>query len=293
MLDSDLHLVDVMVVPQTSLLRAVIHALYIVASRRASSKFAEDVIETALATLKNKYPFLKNITVKMKTFSEDGVNIDLSSNIDEVHKSEIGDAIESLIRVVYNDLSEEAGLYFITEMKQYAGDKIVEAIVDAGVDLDQIEVEQHHAYMRKNRKKTVKQGGQSENLLGYTWGGVSRWEHKEGSKYCTLYDTKGTALDRIDLERVIQNYVETLSGITETNPEELEKKVRIYEKEYSLLKLMYERDMDTETASHLLSISQEKLNKIVRKLLEMKMLQYVSGDTVKLTEAGLDALSHK
>lgn len=293
MLDSDLHLVDVMVVPQTSLLRAVIHALYIVASRRASSKFAEDAIETALATLKNKYPFFKNITVKMKTFSEDGVNVDLSSNIDEVHKSEIGDAIESLIRVVYNDLSEEAGLYFITEMKQYAGDKIVEAIVDAGVDLDQIEVEQHHAYMRKNRKKTVKQGGQSENLLGYTWGGVSRWEHKEGSKYCTLYDTKGNVLDRIDLERVIQNYVETLSGITETNPEELEKKVRIYEKEYSLLKLMYERDMDAETASHLLSISQEKLNKIVRKLLEMKMLQYVSGDTVKLTETGLDALSHK
>ena len=293
MLDSDLHLVDVMVVPQTSLLRAVIHALYIVASRRASSKFAEDAIETALATLKNKYPFFKNVTVKMKTFSEDGVNIDLSSNIDEVHKSEIGDAIESLIRVVYNDLSEEAGLYFITEMKQYAGDKIVEAIVDAGVDLDQIEAEQHHAYMRKNRKKTVKQGGQSENLLGYTWGGVSRWEHKEGSKYCTLYDTKGNVLDRIDLERVIQNYVETLSGITETNPEELEKNVRIYEKEYSLLKLMYERDMDAETASHLLSISQEKLNKIVRKLLEMEMLQYVSGDTVKLTETGLDALSHK
>ena len=293
MLDSDLHLVDVMVVPQTSLLRAVIHALYIVASRRASSKFAEDAIETALATLKNKYPFFKNVTVKMKTFSEDGVNIDLSSNIDEVHKSEIGDAIESLIRVVYNDLSEEAGLYFITEMKQYAGDKIVEAIVDAGVDLDQIEVEQHHAYMRKKRKKMVKQGGQSENLLGYTWGGVSRWEHKEGSKYCTLYDTKGNVLDRIDLERVIQNYVETLSGITETNPEELEKNVRIYEKEYSLLKLMYKRDMDAETASHLLNISQEKLNKIVRKLLEMEMLQYISEDTVKLTETGLDALSHK
>ncbi|GAG47839.1 unnamed protein product, partial [marine sediment metagenome] len=31
-----------------------------------------------------------------------------------------------------------------------------------------------------------------------------------------LYDTKGNVLDRIDLERVIQNYVETLSGITET-----------------------------------------------------------------------------
>ena len=293
MLDSDLHLVDVMVLPQTSLLQTVIHALYIVASRRASSKFAEDTIETALATLKNKYPFFKTVTVKIETFSEDGVNINLSSNIDKVHKSEVGDAIESLIRVVYNDLSEEAGLYFITEMKQCAGDKIVEAIVDAGVDLDQIEVEQHHAYMRKKRKKTVKQGGQSENLLGYTWGKVSRWEHKEGSKYCTLYDTKGNALDRIDLERVIQNYVETLSGITETNLEELEKKVRIYEKEYSLLKLMYERNMNAETASHLLNISQEELNKIVRKLLEMEMLQYISEDTLKLTETGLDALSHK
>jgi len=293
MLDSDLHLVDVMVVQQTSLLRAVIHALYIVACRRASSKFAEDVIETALATLKNRYPFLKNVTVEMNTILEDGVNIELSSNIDKIHKSEIGDAIESLIRVVYNDLSEEAGLYFITEMKQRAGDKIVEAIVDAGVDLEQIEVEQHHAYKRKKRKKMVKQGGQSENLLGYTWDKVYRWEHKEGSKYCTLYDNKGNALDRIDLKQVIQNYVETLSGITDTNIEELEKKVRIHEKEYSLLKLMYKQDMDTETARRLLNISQEELNKIVSKLLEMEILQYISEDTVKLTETGLDALSHK
>ena len=293
MLDSDLHLVDVMVLPQTSLLREVIHALYIVASRRSSSKFAEDAIENALATLKNRYTFFKNVKIKIKTFSEDGVNIDLSSNIDEINKSEIGDAIGSLIRVVYNDLSEEAGLYFITEMKQYVGRKIVEAIVDVGVDLEQIEVEQHHVYMRMKRKKTVKQGGQSENLLGYAWGEVSSWKHKEGSKYCTLYDAKGNALDRIDLDRVIQNYVETLSGITETNLEELEKKVRIHEKEYSLLKLMYERDMDAETASRLLNISQEELNKIVRKLLEMEMLQYDSEDEVKLTETGLDALSHK
>ena len=36
----------------------------------------------------------------------------------------MGKALEALIRVVYNDLSEEAGLYLITELKQLAGEDI-------------------------------------------------------------------------------------------------------------------------------------------------------------------------
>jgi hypothetical protein len=280
--------VSVMVLSQTSLLKTVIYALYAVASRRTSSKFAEETIETALETLRNRYPFFKRITIKGKSFSQDGLGVNFISTIDNVHISEIGNSIESLIRIVYNDLSEEAGLYFITEMKQHAGGEIVEAIIDAGVDLDQIQVEQHHAYMRRKRKKAAKSGNKAENLLGYTWGKVSRWEHKAGGKYCTLYDREGKVLDRIDLERVIQNYVETLSGVTETNPEELEKMVRIYEKEYSLLKMMYERDMDAETARRLLNITPEELDNIVKKLFGMEMIEYISHDTIKLTKTAVD-----
>ena len=277
----------------STLLKKAIYSIYSVASRRTSSKSAEEIIETALSTLTDSYPFFKNVSFKVKNLSYGEIDINLSSNIDNVNISDIGHAIESLIRIVYNDLSEEAGLYFITEFKQFTDKKIVDAIINSGVDLDQIQVEQHFAYTRKRRKKEIKKGDKKENLLGYTWKKVSRWSHKEGSKYCTLYDNSGNVLDRVNLDRVIQNYVERLSGVTETNPEELEKMVRVYEKEYSLLKLMYEQDMDAETARNLLNISMEELNNIVKKLLGMEMLQYISDDTIKLTQTGIDLISQE
>ena len=54
---------------------------------------------------------------------------------------------------------------------------------------------------------------------------------------------------------------------------------------------MCERDMDVDTASELLKISKEELNNMVKKLIEMQMLQYISENTVKLTATGMDALS--
>ena len=278
---------------QVSIMEEVVYALFKVASRRTSIKFAEDAIETALDSLKKKFSFLNNARFKSNINTKNGAEVYFTSDINNVHKERIGNAIESLIRVVYNDLSDDAGLYFISEMKQFVGEKIVEAINETGVDLDQIQIEQHHAYIRRIRKKQIRQGAPVENLIGYTWGEVSRWEHKEGTQFCTIYDKSGNVLDQINLDKVIQNYVETLSGIKESDPDELEKMVRLYERDYSLLKLMCERDMDIETASNILNVTKDELTRIVKKLIEMNMLQYISDNTVKLTETGLNVLSRE
>ncbi|MEF8848219.1 MAG: hypothetical protein V5A68_03710 [Candidatus Thermoplasmatota archaeon] len=209
--------------------------------------------------------------------------------------------MESLIRVVYNDLSEEAGLYFITELKEYAEDRTIEGIIDCGVDLDQIQVEQHHAYRRRKRKENLKKAargegegqGEQENLLGYSWNQVSKWKHDPGSKFCTLYDEDGKVLDRLNLDRIIENYVEELSGRRSLDPKTIEKETRIYQKEYKLLKLMLKRDMDAETAIQHLGISREELNKIINKLSKMEMLHYVSYDTVELTDTGISYIEEK
>ena len=54
---------------------------------------------------------------------------------------------------------------------------------------------------------------------------------------------------------------------------------------------MYQQDMDADTASRLLNISIEELNSMVRKLLGLEMVKYISDDTIKLTETGVDLLS--
>jgi MoaA/NifB/PqqE/SkfB family radical SAM enzyme len=174
-------------------------------------------------------------------------------------------------------------------------------IADCEVDLSQLQLEQHYSYQRRERKKAIADAartgklnrGKPENLIGYTWDKVSHWKHDAGSKYCTLYDKAGHVLDRLNLDKIIQNYVEKLSGYVDVDPREIEKEAGVYEKEYKLLKLLLERDMDAETAMHMLKINRDELNRIISKLSQMEMLQYTDFNTVELTNIGIGYISKK
>jgi hypothetical protein len=283
------------------LLEAVITAIYNVASRRTSYKYADESVGSTIKTLEGKYDFLKLIEINKDDNTDRGFSVSVSPDIDSINPVLVGKAIEALIRVVYNDIDTEAGLYFVSEVKETAGKEITRMIEDCEVDLSQLQLEQHYSYQRRERKKAIadaaKTGkltrGKPENLIGYTWNKVSHWKHDPGSKYCTLYDKAGNVLDRLNLDRIIQNYVEKLSGYVDVDPREIEKETSIYEKEYSLLKLLLERDMDAETAMHMLKIGRDELNRIISKLSQMEMLQYTDFNTVELTNIGIGYISKK
>ena len=284
------------------LMKYVLKALYTVASRRTSAKTADETIGSSIKILERKFDFLRYVHINQADVTDGGYAISVSPSIDEIPPSRFGAAMEALIRVVYNDLSSDAGLYFVTELKEYAGEDIMRRMKqEFNVDFDQIQLEQHYAYRRMERKKQIAEAiktGQldkrrPQNLLGYTWGNVAYWKHEPGSKFCTLYDKQGRPLDRLNLDRIIQNYVEKLSGYTEVDLKEIEKEAVLYEKEYQLLKLLLERDMDAETAMHRLNITREELNNMIQKLAQMEMLHYVSFDTLELTETGISYISKK
>ena len=285
----------------SALLNELIRSIYEVASRRTSSNFADETLGSTIRTLEGKYDFLKQVKINSSDFSGGGLAISVSNDVNDVHPSLVGKAIESIIRVVYNDLNEEAGLYFISELKQIAGDELTLGIIERDVDLDQVQMEQHYAHRRRDRKKNIQKAAekgvdgtiQPQNLLGYNWGNVSKWKAEPGGKICTLYDKNGKALDRLNLDRIIKNYVEKLSSFIDTDPEEVEKQTRIYEKEYNLLKMMLERDMDAEVAMHKLNISRQELTEIIAKLSKMDILHYVDHETIELTEVGVSYLSKK
>ncbi len=283
------------------LLEAILTALYNVASRRTSLKYADETIGSTIKTLEGKFEFMKYINISKSDISEQGFAISFDSDIDNVRPEIIGKAIEALIRVIYNDIGNEAGLYFVTELKELAGDEISKMIINCEVDLDQIQFEQHYAYRRRVRKQEIAEAEKEgrvkskrpDNLLGYSWGNVSYWRHEPGSKYCTLFDKAGNVLDQLNLDRIIQNYIERLSGYVDIDPREIEKETRIYEKEYELLQLLLEHDMDADTALHKLNISREELNYMIRKLSHMELLQYIDYNTVELTDVGIGYLSNK
>ena len=277
-----------------SLIKFCLKSLYAVAGRRTSSKFADDVIQSSLSLLKERYPFLDSVTIRSQSSQNDEDIAINESEINPIPPERVGKTIEGLIRMVYDELNEEAGLYFITELKEHIGQKLSKQLLRIGIDLDQIQLEQHHAWERRERKKALKEGaadGSGENLLGYTWEKVASWHHEDGSKFCTLYDEEGNVVDRLNLDRIIQNYVETLSGVTTANPEELQKELRIFEREYTLLKLMHEQDMDADTAMQLLQVTRDKLNNMIKKLTNMEMIRYVSDDVIELTQDGIQYVS--
>ena len=271
------------------LITTILKSLYNVTSRRKSSKFAEDTIQEALSALKQDYDFLSNIKIENRKLTNEEFDVNLKSNIEKIPKAKLGGAIETLIRVICNDIGKDTGLYFITEMKQSFNPIIYDHLKDIGVDLNKIQIEQQIAYKRL-KKNVDAENKVTENKLGYTWNSISNWEHKEGSKYVTLYDTNGNVLDQIDLENAIKTYVEKLSGVSETDPNELQNLIKKYEKEYSLLKLIYEENMDLETAQRILKISDEEVQKIIIKLIDMQILKTESDETVTITEAGKNLL---
>lgn len=271
------------------LITTILKSLYNVTSRRKSSKFAEETIHEALCELKKDYDFLSNIAIENRTVTDNDFDINLTSNIEDTPKAKIGGAIETLIRVICNDIGKDTGLYFITEMKQSFNPEIYDHLKDIGVDLNKIQIEQQIAYKRL-KKDTDKDNKVKENKLGYTWNNVKNWEHKQGSKYVTLYDDGGQVLDQIDLENAIKTYVEKLSGVSETDLAELQNLIKKYEKEYSLLKLIYEENMDLETAQKILKLTDDEVQKIIIKLIDMHILKTESDETVSITEAGKNFL---
>lgn len=285
----------------SALLKYIINALYNVASRRTTSKYAEETIGSSIKTLERKFDFLRYVSINQQDVTDGGYAITVNPDIENVDSGRMGKAIESLIRVVYSDLSDDAGLYFVSELKENAGEELLHRIRDLDIDLDQVQLEQHHAFRRQERKKTISEAARTgkmstkkpDNLLGYTWNSVTSWKHEPGSKYCTLYDKQGHVVDRLNLDRIIQNYVEKLSGYTKVDVRDIERESSIYQREYELLKLMLERDMDADTAIHVLKISRDELNNMIKKLSEMELLHFVDFDTLEITETGISYLHRK
>jgi len=69
--------------------------------------------------------------------------------------------------------------------------------------------------------------------------------------------------------------------------------MNITEKEFDLLKMLYSRDMDAETAMVLLHLSKNDFNTIIKKLLENEMLHYITYNIIELTEIGLEYINKK
>ena len=285
----------------SEVLGGIIRSLFAVAGRRTTQSFAAAVIGAILKTLQQNYDFLKYVIIKENDQYSSDYKIDISSDLDSVEPTKVGKAIEAIIRVVYMDLIGKAGLFFLKELKEHAGKEIISELKRYDVDLANLQTEQRYLYRRQKRKKTSGAGARSKDgkvqgdvsLLGYTWNNVSTWKYDPARKVCILYGKKGNVLDTLNLDTIIESYVTSLTDSYDELPSDDEKKIEINEKEFELMKMLYSRDMDAETAVALLHISKNEFESMVDKLLGIEMLHYVSFNTIELTEEGISFLMKK
>lgn len=105
------------------LIESLLKALYTVVGSHTSNLIAYETIESSIKTMENKYDFLKKIKIgKIKNFLQNDFEVSFSLKINKVNPELIGKAIEAIIRMVYNDVRNDVGLYFIIELKEHTGE---------------------------------------------------------------------------------------------------------------------------------------------------------------------------
>jgi hypothetical protein len=278
------------------LMTRVVEGLFGVVGRRTLDSHAIKVIQTVLKKLGPTFGFLDNIIVHDELFSQEGIRMTIDPRFDLVNRAEVGKAVDALIQVISMDLvktvGEEVGLYFITELKGHLGDDILDDLRDRGVNLERLQ-------KTNNLEHQTKEPGTMQPFLEekepeplYSWETVSSWKYD--NNVCMLYDNSGKLLDTIQLDLLIEDYVRRVAETAGTEAKSAVQTIlRVTEQDDVFLEMLKERDIDVEYAMTLLHISQQKLQTMIKKLLQLEMLQYVTDNEVKLTEKGLHHLLEK
>ena len=270
----------------TELVKRTVFALCKVSGRRTSESFAFKVMNTIIDSLKKRYDFFNHVTINGMAQLDD---VCVSSAIDTVDSTCIYKAIETMIRIVHMDLLDDAGLYFVKEFKQEIQRDTLFDLLQHGIDLTTLEMEQQHAYKYRQEKKNI---SQEASLLGYTWKDVSNWKYDDKNNVCILYDTNDSILDKLNLDAIIKKHIDRLTG-----PQEIEDisglQTERYKKEFELLHLLHEKDLDLDTTLSLLQVSENDLQHMIERLLNLGLLEYLDFDVVKLTKKGIKYIEQK
>ena len=128
-------------VTNSDVMRNVLETLINISGRKTSRGHAINTVDIVMKNLKTKYNFLKNIKIKDDRFIEDQETVSVMSDIDKIDSTNMGQALNDIIKTTYSSLGNSAGHFFIKELQRNTGFDHNSVMKDMGVDLGIMQLE--------------------------------------------------------------------------------------------------------------------------------------------------------
>lgn len=128
-------------IENAEIVRHVLQKLIDISGRKTTQGHAVIKIIKLISNLRIKYDFLKHVEIKDTRFLELDEPISVISGIDSVKSDDIGKALYDIIKTMNSDLGEDAGHFFIKELKNTIGDDYYTKMEELGLDLGLMQLE--------------------------------------------------------------------------------------------------------------------------------------------------------
>jgi hypothetical protein len=142
---------------KSDVMKNVLKTLVTISSRKTDLPFAIMTMEDLIKRLEVKYDFLKLVQVNDDVYNEETTDfISVMSSINAVSLMELGHALHAIIDSMNRRLGENAGHFFIKEIRNKLGDDYLSVMRDMGVDLGVMQLESEIARLERDlaeRKK--------------------------------------------------------------------------------------------------------------------------------------------
>lgn len=136
---------------KSEIMKNVLKTLISISSRKTDFPFAVMTIEDLMKRLETKYRFLKHIHINTDFYKEEsGDVISVMSDINNVPPTQLGKAIHSIIDSMNRSLGENAGHFFIKEIRNTLADDHLSVMKDMGVDLGLMQLESEVIRLEKD-----------------------------------------------------------------------------------------------------------------------------------------------
>jgi hypothetical protein len=127
---------------RSDIMESVLKTLISISSRKTDLPYTIITIEDLIKRLEPQYGFLKHIQINDDFYNEEsGGVISIMSEINTVPPTQLGKAIHSIIDLMNRSLGENAGHFFIKEIRNKLSDDDLSVMKDMGVDLGMMQLE--------------------------------------------------------------------------------------------------------------------------------------------------------